>query len=612
VAALDYVRSKFALNAQQPEKFKLHGLFGVDQDPVVTALAIVNMIFRNDGRNHIIEGNSLAKYLQRVTIDGHPSAEVVSTQAAKGAEGATKVLMNPPFALRVEPEKEYHFVQHALEQLQDGGLLFSILPISVMFESGEVKEWRLNKLLAENTLLSVMTFPPELFYPTGNHTLGIVIRKGIAHPKQQSVLWVRAMHDGFVKVKGKRLLAKPPKHEPDDLKTISPLVQAFVRNPAFVVPNQPEFVKAAPIDFTDTLLELVPEAYLDARIPPLTDIEQSAEQLVRDTAALAIRFPELWSKQSQAFGDHAAGNTSFVSNGFSDNGVLGYVTPLPKDKIFKFMGICVSAFGEATVQHPPFMGRGNGGSGLVVLEPIEPLDYQTLLWYAACINRVVRWRFSFGRMVTCDRIKRLELPDVQATHIPVLEAVIPQAHKPISHPRLVASFGSVPLLTLFTIKSGDFHKGEDLPEGSIPLVSCGGEANGIMRFVDVAAKYTYKNALTVAYNGQPLLTKYHPYEFAAKDDVAVLTPKVKITIPALLFIQMMLNQEVWRYSYGRKCFREKLSKMSILLPLRENKIDQPFMASIITNTDYWSFLVNTLGLPTHMGAVSKQPQLPLL
>ena len=26
---------------------------GIEQDPIVTALAIVNMIFRNDGKNHI-------------------------------------------------------------------------------------------------------------------------------------------------------------------------------------------------------------------------------------------------------------------------------------------------------------------------------------------------------------------------------------------------------------------------------------------------------------------------------------------------------------------------------------------------------------------------------
>ena len=316
--------------------------------------------------------------------------------------------------------------------------------------------------------------------------------------------------------------------------------------------------------------------------------------------------------RSQAYGDHLAGNTSFVSNGFSNNGVLGYVTPLPKDKVFKFTGICSSAFGEATVQRPPFIGRGNGGSGLLILEPIQPLEYKTLLWYAACINRLIRWRFSFGRMVTSDRIRRLELPDVpEAANIPALDMIIPKATKLKNQPKSVIPSESIPLLTLFTIKSGDFHKGEDLSKGSIPLVSCGAEDNGIMRFVDVAAKYIYENALTVAYNGQPLLTKYHPYRFAAKDDVAILIPKKQIAVSTLLFIQMMLNQETWRYSYGRKCFREKLSRMSILLPVENKEVAQPFIKRLIANTDYWSFLAKTLEPPTTKTS-PEQPQLSLL
>ena len=60
-----------------------------------------------------------------------------------------------------------------------GDCCSDVLPISTMFESGEVREWRANRLLKENTLLSVVTFPPELFYPVGVHTLGVVIKKGI-------------------------------------------------------------------------------------------------------------------------------------------------------------------------------------------------------------------------------------------------------------------------------------------------------------------------------------------------------------------------------------------------------------------------------------------------
>ena len=193
--------------------------------------------------------------------------------------------------LQQSDEKEYRFVQHGLDLLQDGGLLFSILPISTMFESGEVREWRANKLLKENTLLSVITFPPELFYPIGVHTLGVVIRKGIPHPEKQPVFWIRATHDGYIKIKGKRVLAP---EEPNDFESVTSIARAFIHDTSLKIESKPAFMKTAPVNFDDPLLELVPEAYLDAEEPSMEDIAKNAEQLVRETAALAIRFPDLW------------------------------------------------------------------------------------------------------------------------------------------------------------------------------------------------------------------------------------------------------------------------------------------------------------------------------
>ena len=48
--------------------------------------------------------------------------------------------------------------------------------------------------------------------------------------------------------------------------------------------------------------------------------------------------------RSAAYDDHEEGPVPFVSNGFSDNGVVGLVKPLPKDRVYRFSGICVSAF----------------------------------------------------------------------------------------------------------------------------------------------------------------------------------------------------------------------------------------------------------------------------
>ncbi|MGH2639620.1 MAG: N-6 DNA methylase [Rhabdochlamydiaceae bacterium] len=100
--------------------------------------------------------------------------------------------MNPPFALRSNDEKEYRFVDHALEQMQDNGLLFVVLPYSALVKSGDYQHWR-NAVLKQNTLLSVVTLPPDLFYPVGVHTLGMFLLKGVAHPRSQKVFWARIM-----------------------------------------------------------------------------------------------------------------------------------------------------------------------------------------------------------------------------------------------------------------------------------------------------------------------------------------------------------------------------------------------------------------------------------
>lgn len=287
VAAFDSVKRNYG--EAEVEHFKQNNLFGVDQDAQVVALAVVNMIFRGDGKNNITEGNCFHKNIVKTKNGGG----TYSPEPPKENElVVSKVLMNPPFALKGGDEREFSFIDHALKQMRDGDLLFCVLPISVMFESHEAREWRKNRLLHENTLVSVITFPPEVFYPVSVHTLGIVVRKGVPHPKEQNVLWARAIHDGFVKVKGKRLQSPM---EPDNLPKLKPIAQAFVGNQSFPVVSEPQFVKAAAIDFDDPLLELVPEAYLDAEPPTADEVHRSADDLVRETAALAIRFPNLWA-----------------------------------------------------------------------------------------------------------------------------------------------------------------------------------------------------------------------------------------------------------------------------------------------------------------------------
>ena len=283
IAAFDYVKRN--ANAAQIDRFKQNNLFGVDQESAVVSLAIVNMIFRGDGKNNIIEGNSFRQNLIRKSRNGALSARYASSAPTGDQAVVSRVLMNPPFALKTSDEKEFRFVDHALKQMEDGGLLFSVLPYSALVKSGEYQEWRKN-LLTGNTLLSVVTFPPDLFYPVSVHTVGIFIRKGVPHPKSQNVLWLRAINDGLAKSKGKRL---PDRAAGNDYPRLTPLLKAFIQNPEHPIRNTLQLQKACPIDFNDPLLELVAENYLDQAPPSDNELTVGMEAVLRDTVSYIVR-----------------------------------------------------------------------------------------------------------------------------------------------------------------------------------------------------------------------------------------------------------------------------------------------------------------------------------
>ena len=124
---------------------------------------------------------------------------------------------------------------------------------------------------------------------------------------------------------------------------------------------------------------------------------------------------------------------------------------------------------------------------------------------------------------------------------------------------------------IFKVHTGDYHATAELDFGNVPLISCGDTNNGLVGFFSIPRNKTYENTITVAYNGQPLTAKFHPYRFGAKDDVAVLLPRSTLNATTLFYIATMFNRMKWRYSYGRKCFRNKLVNVHIPIPITRKK-----------------------------------------
>lgn len=274
VAALDRVKKTSPKNI---DSFKKSHIFGIEQDPEVVGLALVNMIFRGDGNSNIYEGNTFDNLF--FEIDGEQKKIKAKEYEKMLGDGKapkrfiTRTLMNPPFALA---DEEYRFVDHALNQMTDGGLLFAVLPTSVMSSTsdgrGEIT-WRHN-LLKRHTLKAVIKLSEDLFLPNAHKgTYGVIIEAWKPH-ENQKVFWA-IMDDGFTMKKSKRL---PSDNVPSNMSLISDELRAFLILDK--TPNQIEKVIGfKQIDFGDPTLDCGAEAYLDYNVGHDIDMYSTTSNL---------------------------------------------------------------------------------------------------------------------------------------------------------------------------------------------------------------------------------------------------------------------------------------------------------------------------------------------
>jgi len=464
VAAFDHAKRKYGTD--KTDLFKQYNIFGVDSDADVVALAIVNMIFRGDGKNNIVEGDCFQKPLNLTRKNDINTAKYENRDLENIIPPISRVFMNPPFALKTSDEKELKFVEHALKQMHVGGLLFSVLPRSALVKQGKYRQYR-RDLLENNTLLAVINFPDDLFYPIGVQTCGIIVKRGIPHNYEKSVLWIQIKTDGLLKSKGKRL---PSTRTTNELEEKRILIKDFIAIHTMQIENIPEVQRACSIEISDKLLELLPEVYLEERKPSEEDIRDNVEQTLREAISFMIK----------------------------DNRIQDF---------------------RENVLTPKFFREIN-----------QPVD-------------VPVWN---------------EIPITDIFNIP--------------------------------IKTGEYHVSGELDAGAIPLISCSAENNGFEGKFDVPITTTGKNAVTIASDGQPLASYYHYYPFVAKDNVIIGIPNRDFRFTTLLFFTTQLNSLRWRFSYGRKCYLNKIHRIRFFLPFQGEKIDEDYIEFLFKASPSWAIL----------------------
>ncbi len=100
------------------------------------------------------------------------------------------------------------------------------------------------------------------------------------------MLWIRAINDGLLKRKGKRL---PSTRAKNDYPEIRPILSQFLHDPFITVQNREMFYKACPVDFDDPNFELVPEYYLEQSSPTAEEVQGGVQQVIRSAAAFLVR-----------------------------------------------------------------------------------------------------------------------------------------------------------------------------------------------------------------------------------------------------------------------------------------------------------------------------------
>lgn len=469
VSAYDHVRET-TMAPGEFDFFKANRLFGIEQQPKIAALAVVNMIFRGDGSTNIIDDDALRQSLILSSEGARRTAKFMPT-AKVGAEqpGVTRVLMNPPFALEKGAEAEYEFVDQALAQMEDGGLLFAILPAPVMVKGGGPLAWRRDRLLPEHTVRAVVSLPEDLFYPVSVDTVALIVEKGRPHRRDDEVVWARVRRDGHMKFKGKRLFNDRVQN---DLVAITEQVAAVVTDRYAAVQSIPGLVKKCPIDFDDSLLEVLPQAYLDEPVPSVDEIRLDFEHATKEYLAFLIR-----TADSDTF--------------------------------------------EKALRHVPATALPTPPAGLEFFSMTE----------------------LFGEVGTA-------------------------------------------------IVRGDIHALNKEGPGEMPVVTTSTDMNGIESFYDLDAWAKHSNIVTVASNGTPLTSFFHPYEVVVKDDLFICIPPDDMPIETIFYVITALNRLTWRFSYYRKCYLNKLDKIAVPMPVTaDGSIDHQWIAAIANSCDGWGQLV---------------------
>ena len=399
--------------------FRNDGLFGVEQRDDVYGLAMVNMIFRGDGKSRIYDGNCFDhSFWMR---DGSVFYTLPRDRTPEGASKPfSRVLMNPPFKLSVNDETQ--FVDYGLEQMRPGGLLFAVLP-AVAIGGKKYEGWR-RETLKRHSVLACVSFDKDLFYPVAEQTYGLVLRAHEPHKSSNSVFMGMLLDDNHRARKSKQLSDYEARDNVERMTTElrrflvgQPVEQSIPREQQVTTLNQDTNCSFFPEEYIPggstmrvNAVRRVIESEAAQRMvklptPPLLrvfetgvfDLHELIEKVEPAPIATAKRYPR--------------GAIPVVSASAKNNGVA-YWLDIPERLCYENR-ITISMLHNTkpceAYWHPYRFSALKGKA--LVLRPIQALLDEPMAIYYLCeaITLCNAWRYSYARSVKFDELQ-VELP----------------------------------------------------------------------------------------------------------------------------------------------------------------------------------------------------------
>ena len=290
------------------------------------------------------------------------------------------------------------------------------------------------------------------------------------------------------------------------------------------------------------------------------------------------------------------GKTNYIGAISDDNGVRQYISEEPTHQ-----GNCITvnyngSVGEAFYQEQPFWASDD----VNVLKLKDYMLNRNIALFLCTLIKHNKFKFSYGRKWTLEKMKEsiLMLPVCEDNNVDFLfmDSYVGKLillnnleHKIKTNvPRQMlgldtSNWKEFALSELFTQVRGTRLVQGDREVGLIPLVTAGQSNLGVKDYISNTEPKKYSEAITIDMFCNSFV---HIDDFCCDDNILVLKPKNKVSRYVLFFISSVINQDKYRYQYGKQYRQKDFNKHKIKLPSTENSPNYEYMEYFIKQLPY--------------------------